>query len=1027
MGKYRFEDLSNEDLRDLVDSLHESDVPLFLIDPAQNRVIFANDAWTSHAARLHENFKNGMPLTQALKVETDEIAGQLPDDAREKIASQFADTIHEGGQYEFGAPDGKLYRGNYSRGKTSQTLGISFDVTEIKTRRLEARRARKSLNATLEGLHHGVMLYDETGHVQYFNDSFLETAESLGIKLEKGMFHLDLREQLPTVLVERLSQEGRLELGDFEFVQETPAGKHYLFESRRLSNNTVLVSTVDVTELEEKRAEARNIRETLEKTLGGLDHGVMLVDLTGHVVYCNESQKRFATETGANIEVGMHFSEIRKNVPHQDPINRPATGGDFEYVVDGHDGSAFMVKRRFLEDIGILVSTVDITELTQKKAESNHLKVMMEKSLEGLPHGVLLYNEIGEVEYFNSEFEKAFLPLGSRIQKGMSHKEVAEKIPEEFKKDLRGNKPGESFELIQKGHDGRSYLIEGRALDGVGYLLSTVDVTELQNAMEAAKAADIAKSSFLANMSHEIRTPMNGVLGMAQVLEQTAVDTHQQKCIDIIKESSELLLRIINDILDISKLDATKVEIEARPFSLEKIVNSAVAIVKPKLEEKPGLEIILDVQDALEHNYVGDAGRIRQVLINLLGNGVKFTQSGHVKLTVKTSPSSAQEDQIWIQVEDTGIGISPENIDKIFERFEQSDMSTTRQFGGTGLGLSISRKLSVLMGGDLSVCRERTEGACFRFSLTLPRKEREDDNSRRTIRSFENFPVLVIDDNKVNHMVIAHQLEALKVKTFCVDSADRGLAILKKMAQKNYKIPLVICDYQMPIKTGYDFVKSLKADPEIADTPVMIISSADVISRRKHFVELGVSTVLEKPCSKTELVAAASEELTNFLSRQTGANDRQAEATKSAEPPTQKETARKRILVADDDPVNRQVFAGFIKLFGHDVVLVNNGLEALKTYAKESFDLVIMDISMPVLCGQKATQKIREYEARKGRTKTPIIAVTAHALKGDKEKFLASGMDDYLAKPILKPELQAMIDTWFEREVGSGPISALAS
>ncbi len=1023
MGNFQFENLSQDTLRKLVESLEQCEIPIFLFD--KDEMLFANSAWKNQSPRISEKLDAGENIRDIMRQEISIIYPTLSGQSLDQASKHFLNTVFEtGGEIDFEGPDGRFYRADYTPYNTG-TFGVSLDITELKQKRAETKKVRKTLQSTLDGLHHGVLLYDETGHVSFFNESFRATAASLGIRIETGMFHKQLRDQLSKDLQERLAANTRTDLSDFEFIQMAPNGKHYLFESRRLENGTVLVSTVDISELEEKRAENKIIRATLEQTLEGLTHGVMLIDQTGRVAYANKSIRGFADETGAKIEKGIHVSQIRKDVPHQDPEGTTNSNGDYEYVVKGKNGKSFFVKRSVLPEIGVLVSTVDITEIEEQRAQVKRFSNMLERSMEGMPHGVLLYDLNGNVEMFNSVFKETMSSMNLNIEKGMSYSAITAQIPIKFQKALRGKDPGEPFEVIQKGPDGKSYLIEGRTIKDVGFLITTVEVTELQEALEAAKAADIAKTSFLANMSHEIRTPMNGVLGMAQVLEQTSVNEQQKKCISIIKNSSELLLRIINDILDISKLDAAKMVIDAEPFDLENVINSAAAIVKPRLNEKPGLEIILDILSDLDFDYLGDKGRIQQILINLLGNGVKFTETGHVKLTVNTSQAGPDKDQITIQVEDTGIGIAPEKVDKIFERFEQSDMSTTRQFGGTGLGLSISRKLAMLMGGELKVCKNRTQGACFSLTLTLPRQKKSESNLRPVIRSFKNAPVLIIDDNKVNHMVLSHQLEALKVKTFCVDSAQKGLSVLRKMAAKNFNIPLVICDYQMPEKTGYDFVKILKSDPLIADTPVIIISSADVISRRKNFVELGVSTILEKPCSKSEMVAAASEKLYKFFSQK--GDEKSLETTKADKTVDGPEVSRKRILVADDDPVNREVFNGFLNLFGYESIIVNNGLEAVKAYAETPVDLVIMDISMPVLGGQEATQKIRSFEDQNGRERTPIIAVTAHALKGDREKFLESGMDDYLAKPILKSDLQKLIDAWLERASGSVPMTALAS
>jgi len=849
MGKYRFEDLSQDTLRKLVESLEQCEIPIFLYDDDQ--MIFTNSAWEKQSTQISRKLENGTDIKDVMLEEISELYPKLDKDQLANLTQDFLNTVFEtGGSYEFDGPDGRFYRALYYP-DNHKVLGLSLDKTEIRDSRNKARMAQKSLEATLDGLHHGVMIIDETGHVSY----------------------------------------------------------------------------------------------------------------------ANEAIRGFAEETGVTIEKGIHYSKIRENVPHQDPKTTQNPKGDFEYVIKGDTGRSFMVRRRFLKNIGILISTVEITELEEQRAKTKRFSDILERSLEGMPHGVLLYDQVGTVHMFNSVIQQIMEPMNVNVEKGMNYADVTSQIPNKFQEELLGKDPGAPFELVQKNMDGKSYLIEGRPIDGVGFLITTVEITQLQEAMEAAKSADIAKTSFLANMSHEIRTPMNGVLGMAQVLEQTAVSEHQQKCISIIKESSELLLRIINDILDISKLDAEKVEIEEAPFDLDEVINSAVAIVKPKLEEKRGLEIILDVNGRPNHDYIGDAGRIRQILINLLGNGVKFTDKGHVKLTARISETGSDHDHIHFEVEDTGIGIAPEKISQIFERFEQSDMSTTREYGGTGLGLSISRKLAVLMGGELSLCTERGQGACFKFSITLRRQSKTDTPVQRNIRAFKDLPILVIDDNKINHMVLSHQLEPLKVKTFCVDSAEKGLEILRKMAAKKFKFPLVICDYQMPEKTGLEFVKELKSDPAIANTPVIIISSADIVSRRKEFIDLNVKYVLEKPCSKKEIVAAVSEELSRFNSRVTLRRKSNFPGIKPII--NRPEGQTKRILIADDDTVNRDVFKGFMNLLGHDYVIVENGLEAVKAFADQSFDFVLMDISMPVLGGMEATIKIREFEKLNQRHSTP--------------------------------------------------------
>lgn len=907
MGKYRFEDLSQDTLRKLVESLEQCDVPIFLFD--KDKMIFTNSAWEKQAPRISSKLDQGANIRDVMHEEISHIYPDLKDEALDGASEDFLKTVFEtGGTYEFDGPDGRFYRAIYIPENQSKVLGLSLDITELKQSRSVARQARNSLESTLEGLHHGVMLYDETGHVSYLNESFRATAASLGITIEKGAFHKTLRDQLPAEIQDRLAAHGRQDLQDFEFIQQAPTGKYYLFEGRQLKNDNMLVSTVDVTELHEKRAEAKHTRKTLER------------------------------------------------------------------------------------------------------------------SLEGLPHGVLLYNQHGKVEYFNSEFEATIRPMGMSVNIGMSYMELSGQLPHSFRAELRGQKAGEAFEFIQKRADGKSFLLEGHPIDDIGFLLTAVDVTAINEAMEAAKAGDVAKSSFLANMSHEIRTPMNGVLGMAQVLEKSAIDEHQQKCIDIIKSSSEMLLRIINDILDFSKLEAEKIEIEEEPINIEDVVNRSIDIVRPNLRDKPNVEIINHTPESSEHLHIGDADRIRQILINLLSNGIKFTPEGHVKISTFFGATQNGAQEITFRVEDTGIGISEDKYNKIFERFEQSDNSTTRKYGGTGLGLAISRRLARLMSGDLKICKNYKGGACFEFALSLQKGAACHPEKKATKKVFHQVPVLIIDDNKINHMVLKNQLEPLKVKPYCVTSAGQGLNILKQTAAKGFKIPLVICDYQMPGQTGYDFVQQMKSDPSISETPVMILSSADILSRQKDFKALGVQVVMEKPCSNTEITKAVSDLLLQSSQPQVPTSKPQQSRIMLV-----KQTNGPKILVADDDPVNREVFKGMLDLKGYQAKIVNNGLEALKAYCEEPCDLVLMDISMPVLGGIEATEKIRKFERLNQLRQCPIIAVTAHALKGDREKFLASGMNDYMPKPVLRDEFERMVDKWLENASENDRVTAIAS
>ena len=733
------------------------------------------------------------------------------------------------------------------------------------------------------------------------------------------------------------------------------------------------------------------------------------------MLFANPAWLSFASEFHQDLEAGCSLyqsleKEIHRLAPHFTDAEKQSFAQNFFEIMTGgqhgdyetKDGRLF--RGFYSNDAPGLVSglSFDLSDLQDKRDEANKMRSLLEVTLDGLQQGVLLYDRDGQVIYVNKIMRVWSEDTGIDLQKGMEQNQVTAQMQEKVLESINKEKSQTNFEIIQTVEDGRTFLIESRALDGIGTLVSAVDISELQDALEAAKSADKAKTSFLANMSHEIRTPMNGVLGMAQVLEQMDINEDQKSCIKIIKQSSEMLLSIINDILDISKLDAKKVELEIEPFYLNELVQSALDIIRPESAHKD-LDLILDF-DNTDYSFLGDSGKIRQILLNLLSNAVKFTQKGYVKLTVTV------DDIVTFSVEDSGIGIEADKIETIFERFEQSDNSTTREYGGTGLGLAISKSLSDLMNGKIRAQSTYGQGTVFELKLPLDAVDYIQETARPiNFRDFKDTPILVIDDLEVNHMVIANQLKPLKLNPYFVKSAEKGLHVIRTMAARGYQIPLVICDYQMPDKNGYDFVKALKGDPAIADIPVIILSSADIIARKRDFIEIGVSNVFEKPINSQTLIKTVSQ----CLSQGGLLNRPNIKLKPPKRPkPTQKKPISKHILVADDDPINREVFRGLLKLLGHESTIVDNGLQAVQAYSQNSFDLIVMDISMPVLNGMEATQKIIDFEHHHNMPHTPVIAVTAHALKGDKDEFLSSGMDDYLAKPVRKADFEIVLNKW---------------
>lgn len=563
------------------------------------------------------------------------------------------------------------------------------------------------------------------------------------------------------------------------------------------------------------------------------------------------------------------------------------------------------------------------------------------------------------------------------------------------------------FDMILPSKDGRHFKLE-KIADNLEYtVVNVTDVTRLKSALDNAKLAEKAKTQFLANMSHEIRTPMNGVVGMAQVLAGSSLDERQRECVGVINRSGEALVAIINDILDFSKLESGLLAIDTQHFDIGKVIDDVVVLLSATARSK-GVELVLDMPSKPCRLLSGDPGRLRQVLINLIGNAIKFTPNGVVSLGVHMRREGTDA-RVKFSVTDTGIGIPKKSLKTIFGQFQQADNSTTREFGGTGLGLSISQQLVQLQGGKITVQSEVGKGSKFCFELKYPISD-VSLNASPEFAKLENTPILFVDDIKINHMVMQDQLKMIGATAVCVSSGPAALKVLRKAAEKSFQFPLIISDYQMPGMDGLEFVRQLRQDPTIQDTKVMILSSVDTGQLKSEFANLGVSKVFEKPCLSKDLHRSIFEILSN--------NSLAELSTKLTEMTRVDMTGHVdieenlKVLIADDDEVNRMVIKQMLHGAPYELVFVENGCQAIEQFKDNRFNLILMDISMPVMGGQKATLEIRKIEALKGLQRTPIIAATAHALKGDKEKFFASGMDDYISKPLDYKVLQNTIQKW---------------
>lgn len=767
--------------------------------------------------------------------------------------------------------------------------------------------------------------------------------------------------------------------------------------------------------IERKRAEGIISRgkQEWEATFDAVIDLIVLTDLDNKIIRCNRSTIQHL-QTTYNKLIGRQIEEVffgdsnNGQLHQQDSVMEmqiPALDGWFEvsyYPIVFHG-----------EPHGTIYIIRDVTERRHAATEISRQKQYFEALVQSSPVAIVLIDNDQKIVSCNPSFEKLFgyeqvEVIGNNIDdmvttsdtyaEAISYSEEAMERPVHGT-GMRRRKDGN---LVHVEIFGVPVIVAGEAVGALGIYH---DISELVSAQHEAEEANRAKGEFLADMSHDIRVPMNGVMGMLELVLDTTLTSEQRDYLGTALESAEALLTLLNDILDFSKIEARQLDLEIIDFNLRNTVENVAHTLAQRAHDK-GLEMACLIHHDVPSSLRGDPGRLRQILLNLIGNAIKFTEHGEVVIKVEHVSETEEQTTLRFLVEDTGSGVRFEKQGAIFGRFAQADGSTTRMYGGTGLGLAITRQLVGMMGGEIAVDSEPGKGSTFWFTAVFAKQAGMPFVPFAESEDLQGLHVLAIDDNATNRMILSKMIEGFGCRVATAAGGKEGLDMLLEALQDEDPFQLVLLEMQMPEVNGEQTVELIRENPQVKDLEIVILTSMGSRGDASRFEALGCAGYLLKPVRQRQLFEA----LLAVLGQKQRDVDLGRPHLVTRHTISEQKRQSLRLLLVEDNHINRKLAVTLLRKAGYYVETVENGLEAVNALEQERFSLVLMDVQMPEMDGYEATERIRVLEGNERRT--PIIAMTAHSMKGDRERCLEAGMDDYISKPIEPQKLFDTIDRW---------------